>query len=1158
MGKEYDSPEPLRVCSGLDNTCYDSTKVVDVQVCFVENNIKHTIVLTCRIANKGSVNLIIGRQSIKENNLVSKLPRFFFNENETKITDHCQPCNNTPGDISNRPKHLAPIPCACAITATAAALTNGPHTGIFRTTRVGLDNQSQEHPRRKVHFNDTPLDGANELATQLATSDTQVKSWGIVATVLRQYEQLSDAALINTDEIDSDKKDMFAPYRDPPKSNDDLPDEEFLAKIKIEGSEELQARIKTLCIKYKGIFSDKLTSQPAKIPPFELTVDKSKWETYRNRGPVRVQTQPKQVEIHKQVQEMLANGIIEKSQATYYSQVMLTPKPDGSYRFCADYRNMNDATPDASWPIPNIPQLLKRIGAHGAGVFGVMDLTWGYHQAPLHHATKKLTAFITFAGVYQFTRLPFGPKRAPSYFQEQMATVVLRDLIYNICEMYLDDCIIFATNNDQFIERLETIFKRFKDKNIYLKASKCKFGLPKVEYVGRTISKEGISMSTKKINSVLDFPKPTVNTQLRSFLGLANYFKEFVPNHSNVVSPLFKMIDHSASKQTSLKWTPAGETAFTQIQKLIADSPTLYFAHPTAPIILMTDASDYGIGGYLFQVVNNTNQLVALVSKALTSTQLSWSVIQKEAYAIFFCCTYLDALLRDRKFSILTDHKNLTFIKQASNPMIVRWHLALQELDFTIHYVPGVDNQIADAMSRLCLNNKPPKITEHIVAAIDAQHVITDEHKLMLDTVHNGGIGHGGVERTLKKLADLNLSWPNMRQDVQEHIRLCACCQKMTQIKIPINAYKYTTSTYRPMQCINIDFVGPYPDKGYVLTFIDTFTRWVELYPVPEATAEQAAKCLLQHFGRFGSPTTIRSDRGSHFANAVIVHFLDATSTFINYTLQYSSQENAIVERTNKEINRHLRALTFHKNTIDDYQLSLPFVQRILNSSHNSRTKISPSDLLFGNALDLSGGIFNNIKPIEPNTLTLTQSSSKMLQMQTKLNKVAKDILEESDNKHNTENSLEPTEFLIDSFVLVQQRSAPETRLHTPWRGPLRVLNSKRGEYTLLDLTTNKEKKYHSSQMKQFHFDPMRTDPSDVARKDYLEFFVEDILAHRGDTKRLSTLQFRVKWLAYDESHNSWEPWANLREMEVLHKYLISKNLRQLVPFRFQQNYQNI
>jgi hypothetical protein len=112
-----------------------------------------------------------------------------------------------------------------------------------------------------------------------------------------------------------------------------------------------------------------------------------------------------------------------------------------------------------------------------------------------------------------------------------------------------------------------------------------------------------------------------------------------------------------------------------------------------------------------------------------------------------------------------------------------------------------------------------------------------------------------------------------------------------------------------------------------VINFIDTFIRWVELYPVPEATAEQAANCLLQHFGRYGSPTTIRSDKGSHFANAVIEKFLAATSTLHNLTLQYSSQENAIVERNDKEINRHLRALTFDKNTIDDYQLSLPFVQ---------------------------------------------------------------------------------------------------------------------------------------------------------------------------------------------------------------------------------------
>jgi hypothetical protein len=141
---------------------------------------------------------------------------------------------------------------------------------------------------------------------------------------------------------------------------------------------------------------------------------------------------------------------------------------------------------------------------------------------------------------------------------------------------------------------------------------------------------------------------------------------------------------------------------------------------------------------------------------------------------------------------------------------------------------------------------------------------------------------------------------------------------------------------------------------------IDTFTRWVELYPVLEATTEQAANCLLQHFSRYGSPTTIRLDKGLHFSNAVAESFL-ATSTLHNFSLQYSSQEKSNVERNNKEIYRHLRALTFDKNIIDDYQLSLPLVQRVLNFSYYSRTKISPEDLLFG---------INSIKQQEKTNLT--------------------------------------------------------------------------------------------------------------------------------------------------------------------------------------------
>ena len=149
--------------------------------------------------------------------------------------------------------------------------------------------------------------------------------------------------------------------------------------------------------------------------------------------------------------------------------------------------------------------------------------------------------------------------------------------------------------------------------------------------------------------------------------------------------------------------------------------------------------------------------------------------------------------------------------------------------------------------------------------------------------------------------------------------------------------------------------------------------------------------------------------------------------------------------------------------------------------------------------------------------------------MQNKLFNISKKILEDSDKEHNAQNTASVKEFPINSFVLVAQRSAPDTRVHTLWRGPMRVIDNKHGEYTLLDLTTNKEKQYHSTKMKQFQFNLLRTKPTDVARKDYLEFFIEKILQRTGDITKLSTLKFKIKWLGYDEAYNSSEPWANLR-----------------------------
>jgi hypothetical protein len=296
----------------------------------------------------------------------------------------------------------------------------------------------------------------------------------------------------------------------------------------------------------------------------------------RNRTPPRPQSAANQADIARQIAVLEMQGIIEKSNAAYYSQVLIVPKPDGLKRMCIDFRNLNDCNEDASWPIQHITEMLHQIGSHKAIIFAVLDLSQGYHQAPLTLAARIYTAFILFCGVYQFTRLPFGPKRAPSYFQQTMATVVLAGLIYIICEMYIDDCNVFAKDLDELDIRLRLIFKRFRKHNIFVKAHKCFLGYAEIDYVGKVLSSEGLKMSQERIRQVLDFPKPEISKQLKSFLGLVNYFHDFIRNSSTIMYPLHKLLTNF-NKTSKIVWTPEANDAFEIIKSETAKCTTMHF-----------------------------------------------------------------------------------------------------------------------------------------------------------------------------------------------------------------------------------------------------------------------------------------------------------------------------------------------------------------------------------------------------------------------------------------------------------------------------------------------------------------------------------------------------------------------------------------------------
>lgn len=358
----------------------------------------------------------------------------------------------------------------------------------------------------------------------------------------------------------------------------------------------------------------------------------------------------------------------------------------------------------------------------------------------------------------------------------------------------------------------------------------------------------------------------------------------------------------------------------------------------------------------------------------------------------------------------------------------------------------------------------------------------------------------------------------------------------------------FNTSSYSIFDTLNIDFLGPFPDKGYILVIIDTFTRWTELFWCPDATAKSACDGLLNHFGRFGSPRMVRSDRGSHFANELIKDFLDLTGTPHNMTLAYSSQENAIVERVNKEVNKHLRALTFETQSLEGYKKCLPFVQRIINGSVNERTGASPAKLLFANKLDLNRGIITPFLLPEGNT-TSSQYVTDLLTVQDEVLGAAISNLSAADNKNLSKNTKKATFFPVNSHVLVKYNDdSPPTRLHLKWQGPFRVVSFIDSEYVIANLITHKERRVHIKNLKQFLFDPAVALPADTARRDYMEHFVEKILAHEGDEKKPTSLSFLVKWLNYDMGSNTWEPWRSLRLCEALHVYLRNNNMARFVP----------
>ena len=421
--------------------------------------------------------------------------------------------------VCDEPKDTDELPCGQCSTEEECDMETCYATTSEQLFTLGLKNQSTavkstRHPTslNRAHISEFFHYEENAAGIDTTGSDLPSYQWDWDASEITQISRSGNNV----------KNQGLSKKRKQQLSSNSVSQTSYIP-TQIYGDPELVQGIKDVCNKYLSVFNTCLSPEPALLPPMELDVDLEKWRRNANKGPPRQQTQTKQDEVHKQISKMLPTKVVSTSQAEYYSQVHLTPKPVHSvtetstsdlqihsavqialgWRFCVDFRNLNMASTGMGWPIPNIQQMLQRLGSHKPKIFGKLDLTSGYHQAPLSVASRVFTAFITFMGVYEWNRVPMGLKGAPSYFQGVVASVVLLGLIYRTCELYVDDLIIHANNNKDFCKRLDEVLARFHKHRIRVNPDKCSFGLTEVEYVGHTINAQGLSFSREKIAKVL-------------------------------------------------------------------------------------------------------------------------------------------------------------------------------------------------------------------------------------------------------------------------------------------------------------------------------------------------------------------------------------------------------------------------------------------------------------------------------------------------------------------------------------------------------------------------------------------------------------------------------------------------------------------------------
>ncbi|UYV79737.1 hypothetical protein LAZ67_18000530 [Cordylochernes scorpioides] len=450
-----------------------------------------------------------------------------------------------------------------------------------------------------------------------------------------------------------------------------------------------QKELKQVLERYGDLFSSRLGR--TNLAKHRIDTEDAKPIKHK---PYRVSAKERDI-IKEQIDEMLTEGIIRPSSSPWSFPVILVKKRDGKYRFCVDYRKLNNVTVKDVYPIPRIDEVMDTL--QGSTHFSAIDLRSGYWQVEVEERDKEKTAFTTAHGLYEFNVMPFGLCNAPATFERNMENM-LGNLRWQICLCYLDDVIIYSPDFPTHLKRLEAVFRCFRESNLRLNDKKCRFAFEELEILGYITSKHGIKPAEHNIKAVRNFPRPKKVKEVQSFLGMCSYYRKFIKDFSKIADPLTNLI----KKSVSFTWTERQEEAFQTLKTALLSPPILGHFNPNAPTYVHTDASNIGIGATLVQDIGGEEKVISYLSRTLSKAEQNYSTTEKECLAVVWSMSKLRPYLYGRHFKIVTDHHALCWLKNLKDPTgrLARWALKIQEYDFDIIHKSGKKHLDADGLSR--------------------------------------------------------------------------------------------------------------------------------------------------------------------------------------------------------------------------------------------------------------------------------------------------------------------------------------------------------------------------------------------------------------------------------------------------------------------------